>query len=274
MAKKVGIVSKMKAKADEPVTYILPLGEFEKELNPHIGKTFGLKHTGHIQCIYCERKIKKTYSQGYCYPCSQKLARCDYCILKPERCHYHLGTCREPEWGEANCMIPHYVYLSVTSDIKIGITRHTQIPTRWIDQGATQAMPLFKVMTRQQSGYLEEVFKELLNDKTNWRTLLKQDNPVMDLDKLSAEFIKKAKKGIDSVKMTFGEDAIKVIEDRETYTFTYPVNEYPEKIKSISFDKMPDVEGTLLGIKGQYLIFDIGVLNIRKHTGYELECRV
>ncbi len=269
----IGIVSKMKVEhiSGDPAHYTFVSDKFEKKLNSFIGKQISLKFTGHRECTHCHRSIKKTYSQGYCYPCSQKLACCDLCIMKPETCHYHLGTCREPQWGETHCMIPHIVYLSVTSDLKIGITRKSQMPTRWFDQGATQAKPLFEVMTRRQSGYLEAVFKDLISDKTNWRTLLRQDNPVIDITAKSKELMEKAKSGIESVKMTFGDDAIQILEDSQIFECHYPVMQYPEKIKSLSFDKLPIIEGKLLGIKGQYLILDCGVLNIRKHTGYEVE---
>lgn len=266
-----GFVEKMRIEhGEQTAQYSLILGENQEPLNQYLNHPIQLQFSGLIECIYCHRPIKKSYSQGYCFPCSQKLARCDYCILHPVRCHYHKGTCREPQWGETHCMIPHIVYLSVTSDIKIGITRKTQIPTRWFDQGATQAIPVFEVQTRRQSGYLEEVFKELLSDKTNWRTLLKQDNPVIDLPAKVSSLLPKAKKGIESVKMTFGEDAIAVLDSPEQFSCQYPVNQYPEKIKSHSFDKQPVIEGTLVGLKGQYLMLDTGVINMRKFTGYHV----
>ena len=60
--------------------------------------------------------------------------------------------------------------------------------------------------------------------------------------------------------------------DDTIISLKYPVEKYPAKVKSVSFDKTPSVRGKLAGIKGQYLIFDDDrVLNIRKHTSYEIE---
>ncbi|GAL30720.1 hypothetical protein JCM19239_4459 [Vibrio variabilis] len=139
-----GTLSKMRASLESTVQYRLPVGDEEVDLSPLIGKTISLNHTGNIFCASCGKKTKKSYSQGHCFVCMKKLASCDMCIMKPETCHYDEGTCREPEWGEANCMVDHFVYLSNTSSLKVGITRHTQIPTRWIDQGATQGLPILK----------------------------------------------------------------------------------------------------------------------------------
>ncbi len=152
----------------DEVNYFLPMGKDELSLNPYIGKYLKLEFLGNIFCKNCGRKSSKSFSQGFCFPCMRKLAQCDMCILKPETCHFHEGTCREPEWGEKNCFVPHFVYLSNTSGLKVGITRYTQIPTRWIDQGATQATIMFKVEDRRQSGYVETAFKEMVADKTNF----------------------------------------------------------------------------------------------------------
>ncbi|MEQ8514948.1 MAG: DUF2797 domain-containing protein, partial [Chromatocurvus sp.] len=139
-----GHVRKMRTILADTVQYRLPLGDSETPLNDWIGRTLRLSFLGDIHCIYCDRKTRKSFSQGYCYPCFKRLARCDSCIVKPETCHFFAGTCREPEWGEANCMIDHVVYLANTSGIKVGITRGSQVPTRWMDQGATQALPVFR----------------------------------------------------------------------------------------------------------------------------------
>ena len=133
-----GALSKMAAQLDAPVQYSFRLGDELLPVNPLIGKSLRLEFLGAIHCTHCGRKTKSSYSQGYCYPCMQKLAQCDICIMSPERCHYEAGTCREPSWGEQFCMTDHIVYLANSSGIKVGITRATQIPTRWIDQGAVQ----------------------------------------------------------------------------------------------------------------------------------------
>ncbi len=254
---------------DSNVKYFLPLGEQELAMNPYIGQYLKLEFLGEINCSYCDKKTKKSFSQGYCFPCMKKLARCDMCIMKPETCHFHLGTCREPQWGEANCFVPHYVYLANTSGLKVGITRHSQIPTRWLDQGATQATIMFKVNTRQQSGLVEMAFKDLIADKTNWRTMLKENQPDRDLLSEAHQLKEKLTASIDSIIQSAPTGDIEKQENTIT-SIRYPVLEFPIKIKSHNFDKNNIVEGTLMGIKGQYLIFDTGVINIRKFTSYEI----
>ena len=253
----------------DEVNYFLPTGQQELWLNPYIGKYLKLEFLGNITCKNCGKKTSKSFSQWFCFPFMRRLAQCDMCILKPETCHFHEGTCREPEWGEKNCFVPHFVYLSNTSGLKVGITRHTQTPTRWVDQGATQASIMFKVNTRRQSGYVETAFKGLIADKTNWRTMLKENQPDMDLsakaDELKARFHADMSHCVD----IFPADEIEDQSDVVT-SIRYPVLEFPEKIKSHNFDKHPVVEGTLMGIKGQYLMFDTGVINIRKFTSYEV----
>jgi hypothetical protein len=163
------------------VQYSLKVDEQLISLNELVGKPLKLEFNSCIHCSNCGRKTKKSYSQGFCYPCMIKLACCDLCIMSPERCHYDAGTCREPEWGEQFCMTDHIVYLANSSGVKVGITRLNQIPTRWIDQGAIQALPILRVKTRQQSGLVEDVIRQHVADKTNWRTMLKGEVTKMDL---------------------------------------------------------------------------------------------
>ena len=181
MPEYLGNIEKMRATLAEPVQYALPVGDFHLPMNELIGQPLKLVHTGRIHCVACGRLTKKSFNQGYCYPCFTKLAQCDSCIVKPELCHFAEGTCREPEWGMAHCMIPHVVYLANSSGLKVGITRHSQIPTRWLDQGATQALPILAVQSRFQSGLAEVIFKDFVADKTDWRAMLKGDAIELDL---------------------------------------------------------------------------------------------
>ena len=269
----IGNLDKMQtqAQAGVEVQYTLPVGEQRLALNPLLGQAIRLQHTGQIHCTACGRKTKKSYSQGHCYPCSQRLASCDLCIMKPETCHYAAGTCREPTWGEANCMQPHFVYLANTSGLKVGITRHTQVPTRWMDQGATQALPIFRVQSRYHSGLIEQICKAHVADRTDWRKMLKGDGEPMDLaaarDKLMADCAEE----LAAFRSQFGEDTLQALPEAEVLGLNYPVRQWPQKITAHNLDKTPEVTGTLVGIKGQYLILDSGVINIRKYTGYELE---
>ena len=257
--------------SDSPVTeYQLPLGEHSIALNPLIGSPVRLQYTGNIFCQNCGKKTKKSFSQGHCYPCFKKLASCDMCIMKPELCHFDAGTCREPEWAEEFCHKPHYVYLANSSGVKVGITRGTQIPTRWIDQGAIQALPIMKVSTRQLSGLVEITLGEHVADKTNWRKMLKNDVQTLDLPAIRDELFETCAEPLNALKEKFGEDAMEWLNETPVDIHS-PVKVYPTKVTSFNFDKTPIIEGKLMGIKGQYLLLDTGVLNIRKFSSYEIE---
>lgn len=254
----------------DAVSYGLPLNDEVVPLNDLIGHSLTLSYLGEINCINCGRKTKKSFNQGYCYPCFQKLAQCDSCIVSPQKCHYHEGTCREPEWGDANCMIGHFVYLANTSGLKVGITRGTQIPTRWIDQGAVQALPIFRVATRLDSGLVEVLFKDHVADKTAWQTMLKGVAVELDLTQERDRLADLVSDEIKALQDTRGLTAITPINEFDVQAINYPVMEYPTKVKSMTFDKLPEVSGRLMGIKGQYLIFDTGVINMRRHAGYRI----
>ncbi|MFH7585280.1 DUF2797 domain-containing protein [Oceanimonas smirnovii] len=269
MSNLTGTLIKMPAQREAPVAYELALGEQRTSLNAFLGKPLRLTFSGNIFCNACGRKTKKSYSQGHCFPCMKKLARCDMCVMKPETCHYFEGTCREPEWGDSHCMVEHIVYLANTSGLKVGITRHTQVPTRWIDQGATQALPLLKVATRQLSGFVEVALADMVADKTNWRAMLKGGEAPLDLKAEAKRLLPEIKEKLAEITLKYGENAITVL-DEPVVELSYPVLEYPTKITSHNFDKNPEVAGTLLGIKGQYLMLDTGVINLRKFTGYEV----
>ncbi|WP_455222999.1 DUF2797 domain-containing protein [Kaarinaea lacus] len=254
-----------------PVTYSLPVGDGVVGLNEFLEKQIALTFTGTINCVACGRKTNKSFNQGYCFPCMRSLAECDSCIVKPELCHYAEGTCRDEEWALSHCMQDHYVYLANSSGIKVGITRHTQIPTRWIDQGATQALPIYKVASRHISGLLEVIIKNHVADKTDWRKMLKGEPEPVNLAAKRDELFVECDTEINQLNETLPEGSIQKLPDETTTSINYPVLEYPAKVTSLNFDKTPKVEGSLLGIKGQYLIFDSGVINIRKFGGYEIE---
>ncbi len=265
-----GNVRKMKTRLEQPVQYTMLLGGQETPLNPYLGQSLRLEYAGQINCIHCDRKTSKSFNQGYCYPCFRRLAQCDSCIISPEKCHYAAGTCREPEWGETHCMIDHFVYLANTSGLKVGITRGSQVPTRWMDQGATQAQPIFRVDSRHHSGLVETLFKNHIADKTNWQAMLKGSAEPCDLEAERERLVSECQAEIHALREQYGLQSITVLEGEAETRIDYPVLEYPSKVKSFNLDKTPTVEGTLNGIKGQYLIFDTGVINMRKYGGYHL----
>ena len=267
-----GILQKMPTTwlSGQPVQYRLPVGESRLLLNDLIGQTLRLEYSGQIYCLYCGEATNKSFGQGFCYKHFMSLAQNDSCIMSPEKCHYDAGTCREPAWGERNCMQTHYVYLSNASSLKVGITRGGQIPTRWIDQGATQALAIARVTTRQLAGFLEVAFKNHVADKTNWRTMLKGTAESLDMPAERDRLFEQARAELDPLIEQYGLSAIQLLTHGDVFEFDYPVERYPEKVSSFNFDKSPIVEGTLVGIKGQYLIFDTGVINIRRFGGYEV----
>jgi len=263
-----GHLDKMRVLEGNPIDYYLRLDNEEIHLNPLIGKNIKIEFLGKIHCKNCHEETKKPFSGGYCYPCSIKLAVCDICILKPELCHYHKGTCREPKWGEEHCMIDHYIYLANTSGLKVGITRYTQLPTRWIDQGAISALPILKVKSRYQSGLFEKIFSKILDDKTNWREMLKSTIKPLNLVKRRDLYLRQLSTELDSLEKEIGVNEVTFLENEKQHDFNYPVLSFPEKITAVNLLNENKIEGVLMGIKGQYLIFEKKVINIRNHTSF------
>ncbi len=266
-----GGLRKMLTELSDPVSYRLALDNRHFALNPYLGKRIALQYLGSINCCHCGRLTKKSFNQGYCYPCFRRLAQCDSCIISPEKCHYFEGTCREPEWADNHCMQEHFVYLANSSGVKVGITRGSQLPTRWIDQGAVQAMPVIRVKTRQQSGFAEVVIKQHITDRTQWQRMLKGQVDVIDLPAIWQDLLPQVMAELKQLQHDHGLQAIQILEQPEVVEVRYPVNEYPSKVKAHNFDKQDRVEGVLMGIKGQYLMLDTGVINVRKFTAYQVE---
>ena len=259
-----------------PVDYFLTFGEglANVSLNAMLGKQLTIRFKNEIHCVSCGRKSNKSFNQGYCYPCFTRLAACDKCIMSPEKCHFEAGTCREPQWGQENCMQSHYVYLANSSGLKVGITRGDQLPTRWIDQGAIQALAIFKVSQRYYSGLVEILYKQKISDRTQWQRMLKNQVEEMDLLQHQQELNELFSEQIEVLKSELPEGAVETIENDAMTEILYPVEQYPQKVKSFNLDKQPLVDGTLLGIKGQYLILDTGVINVRKFSGYHVDFEV
>ena len=257
-----GTLNKMQSRLENPVQYILPIGDELIEMNSLIGKELSFHYSGEIYCKKCGAKTKKSFSQGFCYKCFLTAPEAAECILHPELCQAHEGIARDMEWSEKNCLTDHYVYLAVSSGLKVGVTRSAQVPTRWIDQGASKAIKLAVTPNRHLAGVIEVALKPYLSDKTSWQKMLKNEHPEdIDLE----EEKQKAWELLDPELQEY------ITEDDEITEITFPVEKYPVKVKSINFDKTPEFSGKLIGIKGQYLIFEEGfVLNIRKHSAYKV----
>src|SRR5690554_201461 len=232
-------------------------------MNDLIGQTVSFNYEGNIFCKKCGNKTKTSFNQGFCYPCFKNAPESAECIIRPELCEAHLGKGRDPEWEEKNHNQPHIVYLAASDVVKVGVTRGTQIPTRWIDQGANEAIKLAETPNRYLAGVLEVALKSEFTDKTNWRKMLRNEvDESIDLEETKWK-----------LEELLPEDLSQYISDDDELTnINYPVLAYPTKIKSVNLDKLPSISGKLMGIKGQYFLLDGDrVMNIRRHTSYEVE---
>lgn len=255
-------IKKMRTEyTDEEIQYYLGK-ENELHINPLIGKEVEFVFEGEINCVSCGRKTSKSFGQGFCFPCFQNAPEAAECIIRPELCEAHLGKGRDVEWEQSHHNRPHYVYLAVSSAVKVGITNHKNIPYRWIDQGATYAIKVAKTPYRQLAGQIEVTMKDQFTDRTQWQRMLK--NEVLEDEDL------------ESIKWEMEEflpaDLAQFMDEDDEVTYlNYPVLEYPDKVKSINLDKEPIFTKKLVGVKGQYFIFeDNTVINIRKYTGYNI----
>jgi hypothetical protein len=259
-----GQLHKMRVTQDSPIQYFLEL-DTTICMNDYIGKAIKLSWNGVIQCVSCQKVTKSSFGQGFCYTCFTQSASAAECIIRPELCRAHLGEGRDVVWEEANHNQPHVVYFAQSDIVKVGVTRETQIPTRWIDQGAVAAIKVAETPNRYLAGVLEVALKDHFSDKTNWQRMLRNEvDESIDLveEKWQLEGI-------------LPDDLLQYFTEDDTIeSFEYPVNQYPTKVKSVALEKLGSVSGILQGIKGQYLLFDGDrVINLRKYSGYMVEFR-
>ena len=268
---KQGLLVKMKVSQDDngAIQYQLRLldGTLKESalipLKEYINQYIQIQFSGNIQCVNCTKKVKKTFMNGFCYDCFQTSPEASPCVLRPELCRGHLNEGRDLEWEIKNHVQPHVVYLAASDVVKVGVTRKSQIPTRWIDQGAHEAIIFAETTNRYLAGVIEVALKDLFTDKTNWRKMLThQIDDSIDLEEVKYRTVELLPSDLQDF----------FSEDDNIYSFDYPSLQYPEKIKSINLTKTPNIEKKLIAIKGQYLIFEDGsVLNIRNHSGYEIK---
>ncbi|TGM60035.1 DUF2797 domain-containing protein [Leptospira adleri] len=271
-----GFLRMMDHEGIDPVRYIWNWATYDSESSEkqesHIqensnilnslGKKYRLEFTGRIRCVSCGRITKKSFNQGNCFTCFQTLAENDLCILRPDTCHYHLGTCRQPDWGDSHCFRPHTVYLANSSAIKVGITKENPVSNRWVDQGAVQGIPLVEVTSRRDAGIIEKELSKVLSDRTTWQKMVAGDPEEIDLSERKKEFLQK----IEDLDLDLD---YRISSQAEPTRIRYPVLNFPQKILSLSPEKNPIIEDVLTGIKGQYLLFQSGVINVRAYGGYE-----
>lgn len=260
-----GVLTKMRTEFGSPINYFLQLEGEELHVNDMIGEQVKLAFTGY-QCLNCGSK-KKIYRMGHCYDCFYKIPQTADWIIRPELSKAHLDVeDRDLAYEKQVQLQPHIVYLALSSNVKVGVTRKTQVPTRWIDQGATAALEIIETPNRYLAGIAEVALKEFVADKTNWRQMLKNEVEPVDLfafrNKLSAHIP-------EEVKPYFLADSA------DSWALDFPVNQYPTKIKSLNLVKTPLYEERLAGVKGQYLIFENDtVFNVRGNEGLVVELSV
>lgn len=228
-----------------------------------IGQRLSIRWTGEIHCAETGKRIKKTYGDGLSYDAWMASPAAVPSVIRPELSRIHEGIAlRDEAWERANHLAPHYVYLSFTGGLKVGVTRTTNMPYRWHDQGATAAIVIAEAPYRQLAGLMEVDLKPVFGDKTNYRAMLKHQRPKPE-DLLEAK---------DEALDALGEPYEAFFSDNdEVREMEYPVVEYPKSISSVRLEKVQEIEAKLLGIKGQYLLFDSGqALNLRNHIGYRV----
>ena len=256
-----GQVQKMTHEADDPIRYYLILDGKPYPLTDKVGKDLTLKFSGMITCVECGRKIKKTYNDGYCFPCARDLPENAMCSVRPETCVHEFGNDKDREFFREYCNVDHCVYLSLTSGVKVGVTRSFNVPSRWIDQGAVKALVIARTPQRVLAGKIEVALAKKMPDKTNWRKMLNGDIAEADLLAVREDVVRWIP---DDLRMY-------VSKDEKVQSFNYPVLEVPQKITTHDLVKEMEFTDSLRGIKGQYLIFRKGVLNLRKYSGFHVE---
>ena len=260
-----GVLTKMQTEFSNPIQYYLVFDNSFLSLNQLLGKPMEINFQGY-QCLSCGKK-KKIFRQGFCYDCFMSSASAGDWIMKPELSTAHLDIeDRDLVYEKSVQLQPHVVYLALSSEIKVGVTRKTQVPTRWIDQGAVQAVPIVEVPNRYLAGITEVALKNYYADKTNWQKMLKNDVPQVELISERLKLENLIPNEVQEYFYTTKEDL---------YNLHYPVLAYPKKVSSLNLDKLPNYSGKLMGIKGQYLMFEDGtVFNVRTYEGYVVKISV
>ncbi len=260
-----GVLRKMQTEIGTPIQYYLVFENSFLNINQLINKDMEIIFVGY-QCLNCNKK-KKIFRQGYCYDCATQSASAGDWILKPELSTAHLNIeDRDLEYEIKVQLQPHTVYLALSSDIKVGVTRNTQVPTRWIDQGASQAIAVVEVPNRYLAGITEVALKSHFVDKTNWQKMLKNEIVTADLVAI--------KSGLQNLIPKEVQDYFDVNQTNLTI-LDFPVLAYPKKIQSLNLEKLASFFGKLIGIKAQYLIFENGtVFNVRAHEGFVVNINV
>lgn len=259
-----GVLTKMRTENSAPIQYYLLFENDFLNMNQILDRQLSISFIKY-QCLNCGLD-KKIFRMGYCYDCFYQVPQAADWVIRPELSTAHLGKeDRDLEFETKMQLQPHVVYLANSSSVKVGVTRKSQVPTRWIDQGAHEAIEIVEVPNRYLAGITEVALKDHVSDKTNWRAMLKNDIKDEDLVHWRSEL----KQYIPAEAMEY------FIANNTETNLEFPVIQYPQKPKSLNLEKTQNYSGVLKGIKGQYLIFeDDTVFNVRSNEGYVVDITV
>ena len=260
-----GVLKKMMTSNEKTVQYYLEMeGDF-LNMNQLLDREIEISFVKY-ECLSCH-KDKQIYRQGFCKSCFFESPNAGEWIINPEKSTAHLGIeDRDLEFEKKMQLKPHIVYLANSSDVKVGVTRKSQVPTRWIDQGAHEAIEIVEVPNRYLAGITEVALKNYVSDKTNWRKMLTNDIVDVDLVAKKEELSKYIPEEAKQYYLSKNTDELHL---------NFPVNKYPEKVKSLNLIKSQTYKGVLKGIKGQYLMFeDATVFNVRANEGLVVSIEV
>ncbi|MEX6627129.1 DUF2797 domain-containing protein [Tenacibaculum salmonis] len=259
-----GVLKKMTTENLDTVQYYLDMKTDFLNMNQLINKKITLSFVKY-ECLNCHLE-KEVYRQGFCKKCFFETPNAGDWIMRPELSKAHLDIeDRDLAYEKSVQLKPHIVYLANSSNVKVGVTRKTQVPTRWIDQGAHEAIEVVEVPNRYLAGITEVALKEFVADKTNWRKMLKND--IEDENLISWK--EKLQSAIPEEVQQY------IIENNKETLINFPVKKYPLKPKSLNIVKSQNYTGVLVGVKGQYLIFeDETVFNVRSNEGLVVKINI
>jgi uncharacterized protein DUF2797 len=261
-----GALHGMRGELGAAVRYALEVGNVEVELEARLGAQLRIESLRRVTCRNCGTVTERRYGDGYCYRCFSTLARCDLCVVSPDRCHYAEGTCREPEWGETFCMRPHAVYLANSGGAKVGIARLDNVPGRFIDQGASAAMVVMTTATRQQAGFVEKAIARHLREQSDWRAIAAQTPIEIDLEALLKQLRRAAAAALEELDVRFPHQ-LKWVAHPQRLDFSYPTLGRVVRLEQLRLDPERALGGALIGVRGPYLLFEQGLFNVRAHSG-------
>ena len=256
-----GTLKKMITEYKNPINYFLKMDKGFVHLNQHIGKKLNISHIG-SECLSCSKELE-IFRQGFCKSCFYENPATGDWVMRPELSKAHLNKAdRDLEYEKKVQLQPHIIYLALSSHLKVGVTRKTQIPTRWIDQGAHEAMTIIEVPNRYLAGIGEVALKEYFSDKTNWRKMLQNEITPVKWEEAFKKSIECLPKELEPYKGTM----------QSLEKIFFPVQYYPSKVNSLNLLKSPVYEGKLIGVKAQYMLFeDQTVFNVRSNEGQRVK---